>query len=1079
MARKWRLLILRVQFSFLRAVRDYFKILSRLTRIDLLRKSRKGEALADKNSGFMGNQPAPMLLLLRTMLRKRPYRPFVISRRVLLFIFSALFGFTSALSLPALSAYQIVQEQEATSQNSNAWRLVQKAQELSEASEFEETEKVWLEAAQSFLIEGCQQENMLKSLINRAEALRTLGFDRTAFNTLVNGLQFQAEDCQATDKLIQNQPNYLSQSDFLEKDDLAEQLANLLQDKPSSPTEAQALHSLGKVLRELGNFPEALKVLQKSLQYAQNHQSLSLDEGAILLDIGNTQVSVGQEKINQQESSEELIRQLALRAQLKKKKITTLRDILTSFDRCEVDQVDEANQETCNSVIGGGYYQWAIDSYQQAERPVSFATTQLKAKLNRLSLLIDIQTTLNQAINKAKEIGVQKKPPEKLISTYLQWDSNIKPKDSNIKPRLDEELKGLISQVDQELSFQINQETPLSKSNIDLLLNFTDLLTKDTTSQAIDQESLSRLSFLPALEQILEKDSNYADTLTSIDARSQVLWLGNVGKIYEQQKAYDQAQYYTELALNVASNQGKPSEPYITYILRWQLGRIFKAQENLKAARNNYELAFKNLEILRQDIAKSSKNLQFNFKDELEPIYRDLVGLLLPEKSYDTTATKSIAQTQAATEDNNTKDIKKAIEVIESLRLAELENYFQDPCALEEQAKVDIDTLLDNNEQASSSAIIYPIVLEDQENMRLVVLLKLPGEPITYYENDTITKSEFNKNLEDLRNFIYTNSRNIVKQKISLQDRVIALRDEEATREETLQQPLQKLYDWLIRPIETNLQDFPKGTLVFVPDSKLRNVPLAALHDGERYLIEKYSVALLPGLKLTNTQPWSKKDPKVLLGGNEKSLVDGTEIKLTAVERELTEIEQVFPKGELLWEKDFTRKKLEEELKSSFDIVHLATHSKFEPDVENTFIQLWDNKTIKFQEFEDLLKERSFDPIQLLVLNSCETSTGNDRAVLGLAGVAVRTGVSSTVATLWPVEDQTAAEVMIKFYQELADNPDLTLAEALRQAQLNMLDNTFRYKFREEEIESQEKEIEYEPKHPIFWAGYVVVGNWL
>ncbi|NEQ65011.1 MAG: CHAT domain-containing protein [Symploca sp. SIO2D2] len=1029
MARKWRLLILRVQFSLLRAVRVY-------------RNEQQ-----TRRHGDVGTRKS------------------VISRRVLLFILSALFGFTSALSLPALSAYQIAQEQETTSQNSDAWRLVKKAQELSETSELGEAQKKWLEAATSFFQEGCnQKDNILKSFIEMAEILRILGFDKIAFNNLFNGLQLY-NSCEESNQLIQDESDYLNQSDVLEKDDLEERLKKVLKYETSSLTEAKALQGLGKVLRELGNFSESIEVLNKSLQYAQTpNSSLDLDTGAILLDIANTQVSAGREKINEQKSAEELIIELAKYAQPRDLTIDKLPDILTSIGRCNVDK-DDHNQDICNSVIGGGYYQLAINFYKKVEETDSSATTQLKAKLNLLSLRLDISKSLNHAINKAKEIEPREQTEEKLISTRLQWDSKI-------KLELDEEVQNLIAQIDKEVSLQIDPKVALSKSNIDFLLKFTDLLTKNNNSQVIDEKIFSSLDFFPKIKEILGKNGNYVEKLKDIkDPIAKAFFLGNVGKINEQLKDYDQAYRLTEEALNIA-RIGEP-KPYITYILSWQLGRILKAQGKLEEARKYYKLAFDNLEDLRKYIAENSRNLQFDFKEEFEPVYRDLVGLLLPEKS---TAKKSIDKAQDATEDSD--DIKQAINVLESLRIAELENYFQDPCFIEGQDEVDIAKWIDDNEQDSSSAIIYPIVLDEEENIRLVVLLKLPNQKIDY-RSQIIPKLEFKQNIEELRRIIYTNSRSIVRRIESLQDRVLTLKTKKATREKTLHQPLQKLYDWLIKPIEADLQDFQEKTLVFVPDRELRNVPLVALHDGEKYLIEKYSIALLPGLKLTNAQPWSKKNPKVLLGGNEK--------QLSAAKRELKNIAMDFPKHvKLLIDdstnnstKKFTKKNLETELRSSFDIVHLATHGKFSPDLENTQIEIREIETekgtkkevIKFQEFEDLLQKRNSDPIKLLVLSSCETSTGNDRAVLGLAGVAVRTGASSTVATLWPVEDETAAEVMIKFYQELADNPSLTIAEALRQAQLKMLKEDIKYKSQGDEP--------IKADHPIFWAGYVVVGNWL
>ncbi|WP_255353125.1 CHAT domain-containing protein [Planktothricoides raciborskii] len=58
------------------------------------------------------------------------------------------------------------------------------------------------------------------------------------------------------------------------------------------------------------------------------------------------------------------------------------------------------------------------------------------------------------------------------------------------------------------------------------------------------------------------------------------------------------------------------------------------------------------------------------------------------------------------------------------------------------------------------------------------------------------------------------------------------------------------MYDWLIQPAEADLNRNQTQNLVFVLDVFLRSLPMAALYDGQQYLIEKYSLALSPGLKL-------------------------------------------------------------------------------------------------------------------------------------------------------------------------------------------------------------------------------------
>ena len=100
-------------------------------------------------------------------------------------------------------------------------------------------------------------------------------------------------------------------------------------------------------------------------------------------------------------------------------------------------------------------------------------------------------------------------------------------------------------------------------------------------------------------------------------------------------------------------------------------------------------------------------------------------------------------------------------------------------------------------------------------------------------------------------------------------------------------------------------------------------------------------------------------------------------------------------------------------------------------------------------------------PIELLVMSACQTATGDKRAALGIAGVAVRSGARSTLATLWSVKDDSTVVLMDEFYKQLAQ-PDssITKSEALRQAQISLIHST-------------------DFEHPFYWAPFILVGNWL
>jgi CHAT domain-containing protein len=262
----------------------------------------------------------------------------------------------------------------------------------------------------------------------------------------------------------------------------------------------------------------------------------------------------------------------------------------------------------------------------------------------------------------------------------------------------------------------------------------------------------------------------------------------------------------------------------------------------------------------------------------------------------------------------------------------------------------------------------------------------------------------------------------------------------------------------LLRPSEEALKSNHVSTLVFVPDGALRDLPIAALHDGQQYLIEQYSIALTPGLQLLQPQPLPQRRLRALVAG-----LSQTRQGFPALPNVVFEVEQIESEiaTQVLLNQSFTNTALQSRIhSSSVSIVHLATHGQFSSNADDTFILTWDNR-INAKQLNQILQSRdgNLNPIELLVLSACETATGDRRAALGMAGVAVRSGARSTLATLWSVSDRSTALFMSQFYQEL-DQPGVTKVEAVRRAQLALL--------RQSEYQS-----------PFYWAPFVLLGNWL
>jgi CHAT domain-containing protein/predicted negative regulator of RcsB-dependent stress response len=493
------------------------------------------------------------------------------------------------------------------------------------------------------------------------------------------------------------------------------------------------------------------------------------------------------------------------------------------------------------------------------------------------------------------------------------------------------------------------------------------------------------------------------------------------GKLSQDQKDLPSALRATDQGLFWAKNVNAPE---ILYRLYHQRGQILEAQGDRPGAIMAYKSAIANVKIIRSDIDSIVSETLVSFQNDVNPIHRSLVRLLLDNPQPSESA------------------LREARSVIESLQVAELNNFLGTDC-LQGKA-VDVEGL----EAAQQTAIIYPIVLSD----RLATIVSLPGKTRSLkLFVSPIAEAELNRTLQDLR--------------ANLADRI----DLEAYKE-----PSQKVYDWLIRRMEPDLAKSQVKTLMFVLDGKFRNVPMAALSDGKQYLVEKYNLALTPGLQLADPKPLENRQLGVLAFGLSDKAGDvklpSGQVKnfpqLPNVKAEIASIQGLVQNSQSFIDQAFTAKQFQFSVKNStVPIVHMATHGEFSSDRDATFLLITDASgqltTLGIDELSAALSrdELKKTPLELLILSACETATGDDRAALGIAGVALRSGARSTIASLWSVDDQATSVLMKKLY-EVIKTQKSTRSEALKQAQLVLLQDS---KFR----------------HPYYWAPFVLVGNWL
>ncbi len=289
--------------------------------------------------------------------------------------------------------------------------------------------------------------------------------------------------------------------------------------------------------------------------------------------------------------------------------------------------------------------------------------------------------------------------------------------------------------------------------------------------------------------------------------------------------------------------------------------------------------------------------------------------------------------------------------------------------------------------------------------------------------------------------------------------------------------PAQQLYQWLVKPLETDLQTQDIQNLVFVMDIGLRSLPIAALHDGKQFLVERYSLGLMPSLTLTDTRYQDIKDTEVLGMGTDEF----TDQKpLPGVPVELAEITQKLWKGKSFMDDKFTIANLKaQRAQQPYGIIHLATHADFNPGVpSNSYIQLWDSK-LRLDELSQLGLNNP--PVALLVLSACRTALGDEEAELGFAGLAVKAGVKSALASLWYISDVGTVGLMSEFYQVLDTAP--IKAQALQQAQINMIQGKVQVENGQLRTTSGTISLPNELgqsrdlTHPYYWAAFTLVGN--
>jgi CHAT domain-containing protein len=384
------------------------------------------------------------------------------------------------------------------------------------------------------------------------------------------------------------------------------------------------------------------------------------------------------------------------------------------------------------------------------------------------------------------------------------------------------------------------------------------------------------------------------------------------------------------------------------------------------------------------------------FNKHIAPAYTELVDTLLENRQ-----------------------LREVPGMLESSKRVELQKYFGEESVLKYEPKIpDLD---------AHTAVLYPVLFPERTELILQF-------------SDRICRTTIDVAGEQISNAakqLHNNIQNRASGRFIRQSR--------------------QLYDWLILPIKARLTRRKIDTLITVPDGALRLIPMAGLFNGKQFLVHEYALGTTPSLYLTYPHSLPKENIQIMLNGLSEAVQEFT--PLLNVPNEINSIQSLFKQSDVFLDHTFTLKQLKQNMNEiPYHIVHIASHGQFDHDPKNTFILTYDDK-LTMDKLEQILSNKGEHPVELLTLSACQTALGDERAALGLAGVAIKAGVGSALASLWSVNDESTAQIMEIFYNHLR-KPTLSKAKALQKAQI--------------QVASEQRF-----RHPAYWAAFLLIGNWL
>jgi CHAT domain-containing protein/Tfp pilus assembly protein PilF len=929
---------------------------------------------------------------------------------------------------------------------------------------------------------------------------------------------------------------YVTMGDFpLALESLQQSLKMATQYKITS-TQARALNNIGTVYRAQGNTVQALEIFQKGLTINQSSQDPSI-VATILNNIGLTHGDMG-------DSGQALVflqRSLALNQKHGRDPSTTLNNLATF----------EAAQ---------GRYPEAMKKLEQiltiarrsGNKPFeAFTLRNIGDLYAEQSDYAKARTFYQQARELVQQTGNR---PEQLSDLLAQGIFYVSlgdyPKALDFSQQA-LKLSQALGQKPQEISAlttiagtyrkqkQYEQALPLYQQAV--------TIARETRNIKMEQRILQRVAetyegqgdrpkAIALLEQVLKKQQELGIQ------PAQIYTLNSLGRIYIAQGRLTEAQNSLQAAQVLLGSVNAPEVR----------AEVFANLASLFARRNQPELAiafYKKSVSLYEDIRKGltplPKDQQQSYTETIAQTYRDLADLLLKndrileaQQILDLLklqeldeyirnvrgGTQAITFRKAETELLDKFDLsqKNVFEIIQRLRelqakpdrtpsetaeltklgdlrealIAQKNQFFEQPDVkqLLQQLRAENNTpdtktlqnLQRNLKQVSNAAILYPLILPDRLEL---VLFTADAPPLR--RTVPLPKTELNSTIQTFLS--------------GLRNPTIDPRPE-----------AQKLYNWIIQPLEAELKTANIKTIIYAPDSQLRYIPLAALYDGKQWLTERYQFNHITAESVTALQPTPRNSLKVLAGSisgdkQQKYAIEVGQQRhdfsgLPYAKEEVENIASVIPNTSKYIGQQFDLTALKNDFEN-YKVLHFATHGYFDISTKEKSFLLFGGKTANGQPqvatLADIANWSLFN-VDLVVLSACETGIsdrlGNKRLgegieVLGLGYQFQQSGAKATISSLWRVDDWGTQVLMSAFYKQLSQGNISTIG-ALQQAQIVLIRsdkpaltqlNRGRFinlsQVTPVETKGTSRPIWNNPEkplsHPYYWAPFILIGNGL